>query len=83
MSARLTSIELPGCVGSGFSDWGRKTPAEMIAQLRENATITKTVVDAILAAADNDFRVETHTGVVVRRNKTILQPGRAARKDAS
>ena len=76
MSDRLTSINLPGVFGSGLADWGRKTPAEMIAKLRAKATEDKAVADAVLAASDGDFHVQTYVGVHVERKKEVLQEGR-------
>ncbi|WP_025157258.1 hypothetical protein [Leifsonia aquatica] len=54
--------------GAGLMDYGRKTRAEMIAALRKGAERDKARADAILAASDEEFVVETHTGVLVRRN---------------
>lgn len=74
---RMTSIGLPGLEnGDGLADWDLKTPEEMIAMLRNYAARNKATAEAILAAADEDFRVETYTGVYVQRNRTILQKGR-------
>lgn len=76
MSERLTSIKLPGVQSSGIADWGRKTPEEMITQIRSWAANNKAIADAILAAPDEAFQVETYTGVIVQRNKTVLQEGK-------
>lgn len=72
----MTSVRLPGVRGSGIADWGRRTPDEMIAQLRAYARNQKAVAEAILAAADCQFEVETHIGVMVRRKVEILQEAR-------
>jgi hypothetical protein len=77
MSDRMTSVHLPGLnAGSGLADWGRKTPAEMISLIREHAAHQKQQAEAILAASDDEFRVETYVGVYVRRSKIVLQEGR-------
>lgn len=78
MGARMTSIHLPGLFGSGIAEWGRKTPEEMIAALRAYAARQVEHHQAIIAAMDDDFRVETYTGVNVHRNIDVLQAGRAA-----
>ena len=76
MSERLTSIDLPGVFNSGLADWGRKTPAEMIAMLREKAADDKATAEAILAAPDEYFHVQTYVGVHVRKDRTVLRQGR-------
>ncbi len=73
MSERRTSIEL-GTVG-GMSDYGRKTPAEMIALYRRHAEYNLTQAQAVLAAPDDAFRVYTHTGVHCVRHIEVLQEG--------
>ena len=73
MAERHTSISLPGNVDAGMADHGRKTPAEMIALYREWAKHNKKWADAVLSASDEDFSVETYTGVHVRRNREVLQ----------
>lgn len=76
MADRMTSIRLPGLRrGAGLSDWGRKTPAEMIAQYRKNAQLQLDEAKAVLEAADVDFRVETYVGVLVQRDRETLQEG--------
>jgi hypothetical protein len=72
-SERMTSISLPGCVGSGLADWGRKTPAEMIAQYRAYARHLREHADAVLAAPDDAFRVETYVGEYKRHRREVLQ----------
>lgn len=76
MSERMTSIVLPGVHGSGYADWGRKTPKEMIDRLRRIATEDKQTAEKILAAKDDDFLVETYLGVHARRKREILQKGK-------
>lgn len=77
MSERMTAIFLPGEYGSGLADRGRKTVPEMIATLRAYAAQQKAAYEAILAASDDDFRVETYVGVHVQRERVIWQKGRA------
>lgn len=78
MADRMTSIRLPGSKHVGIADYGRKTPEEMIRLLRMHAEHQKAIADAILAASDADFLIETYTGVYVQRDRTTVQPGRAA-----
>ena len=78
MSERMTSVRLRnpknhGVFGGGVSDYGRRGRAEMIAQLRSYAEAEKRVVDEILAAADEDFIVETYLGVIVQRDRTEVE----------
>jgi hypothetical protein len=73
VSDRMTSVCLPGIFGSGIADWGKKTVPEMIAMLRKYAEHERAVAEAILAASDDQFLVETYTGVYVMRNKVVLQ----------
>jgi len=77
MSGRLTGIDLPGLgIGTGLADWGRKTPAEMIQKYREYARRNKEVAEAILAAADDDFRIDTYVGPLAMKDYVVLQEGR-------
>ena len=76
MAARMTSIELPGLFGSGLAEWGRKTPAEMIERYRSYAQSQIDLYAAILAAPDEDYRIETYRGVHVQRDTEVLQEGR-------
>lgn len=81
MSDRMTSIYLASlCRGRGWAEWGRKTPAEMIAIIRDHARRDKEAAEAILAAPDEAFTVETYVGVHVRRDRKVLQAGK---QDAS
>ena len=72
MADRMTSIRLPGSKHVGLADHGRKTREEMIDLIRSHAEHQKAVADAILAAADDDFLVETYTGVYVQRNREVV-----------
>lgn len=76
MSEHMTSIHLPGVRDSGYADWGSRSVTEMIALLRQKARDERAVAEAILAASDDDFHVETYYGVYVHRNAEILQNGR-------
>lgn len=79
MSDRMTSICLPSLRrGAGLAEYGRLPVAEMIAIIRRNAEHRKAEAEAILAAADTDFRVETYVGIHVQRKREILQEGGAA-----
>jgi len=73
---RFTRIYLKGR-GCSLADYGRRTPSEMIGQVRDMARSDLKRSQEILAAADDEFRVETYTGVHVRRNVEILQAGAA------
>lgn len=78
MSERMTSISLRGSTHNGLADWGRKSAEEMIQQFRDHAQLQKQAAEEVLAASDEDFRVETYTGVYVQRNKEVIQPGKQA-----
>jgi hypothetical protein len=73
MSDRMTSIRLPGTFGSGVADHGRRTVPEMIKIIRRKAEHDRIIANAILAAPDGEFLVETYEGIHVRRNKVVLQ----------
>ena len=66
MSEKMTSITLPGT--QGFMDWGYKGRAEMIATYRKIAESEKAEAELVIAAADDDFIVERHTGIHRRHN---------------
>lgn len=71
MSDRLTCISLPH--HSGVADWGLKTPAEMIKQIREYADSLRKEIALIDAAKDDEFQIETYVGVHVMRNRKVIQ----------
>jgi hypothetical protein len=71
----MTSISLPGVVGAEVADWGRKSVVEMLSLIRAKARLDKAVAEAILAAPDRAFCVETYLGVHVRRSRVTLQQG--------
>ena len=73
MSARMTSIHLPGIFGSGVADWGKNTIPEMVALLRSKAEQDKAVAEAIISASDDQFHVETYIGVHAKRHRMVLQ----------
>ncbi len=77
MSERMTSIYVGS--GLGFAEYGRKTVPEMIESIRKHAAHLKKEADEILAAADEDFHVETYVGSIVQRNRKVLQEGRKRR----
>lgn len=72
MADRMTSIRLPGSKHVGLADHGRKTREEMLHLIRSHAEHQKAVADAILSASDDDFLVETYTGVFVQRNREVV-----------
>ena len=72
----MTSIDLPGHFGAGYADYGRRTVAEMIKLIRDHAELAKRDAEAILAAKDTDFYVQTYRGIHVRRDRVVLQEGR-------
>lgn len=78
MSQRLTGIKLPGVFGSGVADYGKKSISEMVDFIRAYARNQKAVAEAILAAPDSAFLIETYTGVHVRKNVETLQEGVSA-----
>jgi len=78
MADRMTSIQLPGTSGnSALADYGRKTVPEMVELIRARAQAMKAEAEAILAAADTDFRVATYVGVYVQRDYVLLQRGKS------
>lgn len=77
MSEKMTAIRLPSLPrGTGWAEWGYKEPSEMIAIIRELATIQLQQAQAILAADDADFMVETYKGPYAMRNRVVLQEGK-------
>lgn len=75
MSEILTRIELPGQKWSGLGEWGRVSAEEMIRVARYHSAKLRAVADAIDAAKDEDFRIESARGVHVRKNVTVIQSG--------
>lgn len=80
MSDRMTAVNLPGVWGASWAEWGRAEPAYMISAIRQRAKQELEWAQKVLAAADDDFRIETYLGPHARRNLEVLQEG-AARKD--
>ena len=73
MSEQYTSINLNGCCG--FSDFGKKTSAEMITLYRQIAQRNKEEAEKILSAKDEDFHIEQHRGIYCQTNIKVLQNG--------
>lgn len=82
MSERLTSIHLKGVSGAGLADYGRKSAAEMVEQLRAYARRQIESAEAVLAAPASDFTVATYVGVHVQRQREIIQHGLCADEQA-
>lgn len=68
MSERMTSVRLRSkkCPRLEFADRGLSERASMIEKMRKEAQIVKEQCEAVLAAADSDFIVETYTGIFAR-----------------
>lgn len=66
MTDRHTSIVAPDG-DFAIADWGRKTRAEMVAQIRRHAQTMMADAQKILDTKDEDFIVETYLGMHVRR----------------
>jgi hypothetical protein len=78
MSDRMTAIHLPSIGrGAGRAEYGRISAGEMIAIIRRSAEIQKAEAEAILAADDADFQIETYVGLHVRRKRVVIQQARA------
>lgn len=74
MSDILTRIGIPGNRrGNGFMDWGRKTPAEMIAMMRAKADHMREQVALIDATPDAGFEIEVVRGSCVQHHVDWLQ----------
>lgn len=67
MADRHTSIRAPDG-DFGLADWGRKTRAEMVAQIRATAEGMMEDAQKIMDTKDEDFIVETYTGMHRKRN---------------
>ena len=75
MGERMTTIQIDGSIG--YSDYGRRSAEEMIEVYRSIARRKKAEAEAVLSARNEDFRIETHTGVHVRRNVEVIQEGQS------
>lgn len=75
MSERMTSIRLRTSRHSGLADYGRQSIPEMVRQIRQMAEHELEWAKEVLAARDEDFHVETYKGLIVRRNREVLQEG--------
>ena len=73
-SARIPAERRIGDVpfSCSIADYGRKTRAEMIAQLRQYAAGLRRMADSIDATPDDEVVVETYTGVHVQRNREVV-----------
>lgn len=74
MSERMTAVSLPGHFGVGIADWGTHEPVKMIEELREYARHQLAEAQAVLAAADADFIVETYRGPHAQRDRQRIWP---------
>lgn len=68
MAERMTTIRVRGDRGHTWSEYGRKTRAEMIAEYRRIAQQDLEQAQKVLDTPDEGFEVQTHTGVIVKRN---------------
>lgn len=77
MSEQMTGITLRGLSSNaGIADYGLKTVPYMVAQIRARARLMRADADAIMAAADEDFHVDTYVGPLVMRDRRVLQEGK-------
>lgn len=77
MTEKVTVITLPGLPnGAGLAEHGVEEASHMIAKYRDMARRQKEDADAILAASDEDFRVVVAKGIIVQRDRRVLQEGR-------
>jgi hypothetical protein len=83
MSAILTRIRVPKERGTrlsdwgyqpGLADWGRKTRAEMIDQIRARALHYHALADAIDTTPDDEFEVHIVRGSAIQRPIEELKP---------
>jgi hypothetical protein len=75
MADRMTYIRLRTTDDPGFADRGLVPAAAMIAAYREKARRELEAAQAILAAPDDAFHIETYVGVYVMRNRRVIQEG--------
>jgi len=66
MSEKMTSISITG--DDGLMVYGYKSRAEMISQYKTVAQHKLSQAQIVLSAKDEDFIVEQHKGVFVRRD---------------
>lgn len=76
MSRRYTTITLPSCFGAGYMQEGRQAPVHMIHDLRTYWVGQLEIALAVAAAKDEDFKIETHLGSSLKRNREIIQQGK-------
>ncbi|CAN7496397.1 hypothetical protein LJR231_003488 [Phyllobacterium sp. LjRoot231] len=72
MSEKMTRVRLPGSKFKGLMDWGEKSHAEMVAQVRRHAQHQMEEAQAALAAADTDFQVDLVRGPYVHTSSKEL-----------
>lgn len=76
-SEKMTSITLGrDSAFNGVAEWGECSIKHMVEVARKHSKWLRAQADAIDAAADSDFHVETYRGVHVQRNLKVLQEGR-------
>lgn len=68
MAERMTTIRVRDDRMHSWSEYGRKTRAEMIAEYRRIAQRDLEQAQKVLSTPDDGFEVHTHTGVIVRHN---------------
>lgn len=78
MSERMTAAHLPTLPGSGWADYGRCEPSEVIASARRHARHQLDQALAVLTATDAEFEVETYVGVHSRRSREVIQEATTA-----
>lgn len=78
MTDKLTRIKIPGQrSGWGLMDWGKKSPAEMVAQMRSYAEELRAHAAAIDATRDEDFCIQIVLGSAKQAVSETIQEGRA------
>ena len=74
-SRRLTSITLT--TGNArdleFAENDRVSKADMVRKIKAKALLVKAQCDHVLNANEDDFLVETYTGLFIRRNVEIVK----------
>ena len=73
MSEILTRIMIPGCHGSGLSEWGRKSVSEMVKSAREYGALLKKHGEELLNAKDSEFQIDIVRGSIVQHHVKELQ----------
>lgn len=74
MSEKLTSISLPGQYAfGGLMDWGERSAADMIQQVKKHAKHLREQADMIDEAADSEFQIDVVRGSLIRRHVREVQ----------